>query len=388
MLCEDNMNKHRPIRIAHITSQLGVGGLELQALELCRRLDKNRYKIFCCPLWPQYALQKDMEDAGVTVLRIHKRRSYDIGVIPRLVRFLKSERIDIVHTWIFTSNCWGRASAMIAGTPVVIGSERNVDDWKRFYHKWIDRTLARYSNVVLANSRAVRDFMTDREGIPAEKIRIIYNGLDSKRFTECSIARHAARQQFGLPTSATIVGTVANLSPWKDYPNLLCAARIVCDHNPNVVFAIVGAGRMELALREQSKSMNLDRNVFFLGSQRDIPGALKAFDMFVLPSKREGFANVILEAMASGLPVIATDVGGNSEAIVHGLTGFLVPAANSRALSEAVLDLVKDPGRCETMGLAGRERVVQSFSMEQMVQAYDRLYTELLVRTELGSRAQ
>ncbi len=330
-------------------------------------------------------LAGEIEAAGVTLVPIHKRHRWDGTILTRLVAFLRAQRIDILHTWIFTANSWGRLAGLIARTPVIIGTERNVDIWKHGVHRLVDRTLAQFSDVMLANSQEVKRFMVDREGISPSKCRVIYNGVDSRIFAPVPpTCQPQLRRELGLPENCVIVGTVANFRPQKDYATLLSAIARVHQARPDVHFVACGSGTGQADVAAAAGAAGLSGTLSILGPRRDIPRVLSAIDVFVLASQFEGFSNAVLEAMATSLPVVATDVGGNAEAVVDGTTGIIVPAREPEALAHALLAMIDDPVLRRQAGAAGRERVVGAFAPFQVIQAYECLYSELARSKQRG----
>jgi glycosyltransferase involved in cell wall biosynthesis len=369
------MAEHERLRLLLIVSQLGLGGLELQVLELIRSLDKSRFEIHICPLRAIYDLESEFRAAGANIVHIHKKHAFDLSVLPRLAGFIRKNQIDVVHTWIFTANTWGRLAAWLAGARVILASERNVDIWKDWKYRCIDFALARVTHLILVNSEAVRNFLVEQEHIPAEKIMVIYNGIDVSRFLGAGAGpKSQMRAALGIPADCPVIGTVANFRPQKDYKNFITAMRLVKDRHPDAMFLICGGGAEETVVVRQVEQAGLAGAALFLGVRRDIPQVLQAMDVFVLASRYEGFSNAILEAMLAGLPVVATDVGGNREVIVDGQSGFLVPAGAPVLLAEGVNHLLANPDLRLELGKAARRQVAANFSTEKMHREYQALY--------------
>jgi glycosyltransferase involved in cell wall biosynthesis len=371
------MINNKTVKLLLLISQLGIGGLELQVLELVKGLDKNRFKIFLCPIWPVMDLESEFIRAGACLVKIHKATRYDFTFLYRLIKFLKNEKIDIVHTWIFTANTWGRIAGLLAKTPVIISSERSVAIHKNKVQIIIDRILANYSEKILVNSVAVKQTLTNIEKIQQSKCEVIYNGVDYQRYENNNSSKTVIREELGLPLGNFIIGTVANCTPAKDYPNFLHAAKIVCDKLPRATFVICGGGPLINTVKNISDKLGLHESVIFLGQRRDVNNVLASFDVFLLASRWEGFSNAILEAMASSLPVVATDVGGNPEAIISEKTGFIVPPNDPEAISKRIMDLLNNPEMMRKMGEAGRKRVTEHFSIATMVLKYENIYLSL-----------
>lgn len=356
-------------------SQLGIGGLELQVLELIRNINKNKFTIFCCPLWKKMALLDEFNKAGATIVRIQKSNSYDIRIIPKLIKFIKFNNIDILHTWIFTANSWGRFAGILANVPSIICSERNEEHWKKIIHKSIDYLLSLKTEKIIANSKRVENFLINKEKINRKKIDVIYNGVDFDRFS--SINKEEIRKTLTrVKKNNVVIGTIANFNPQKDYRNLLKALSYVYQKKKNISLLVIGKGNLEAEIKKHVKKLQLENIVTFLGRVKNVEDVLHTMDIFVLASEREGFANVILEAMASSLPVVATNVGGNSEAIIDNNTGYIVPKKDPKALADKIIKLIDQPDLANTFGNRGHERS-RLFSIKKMVNSYEELYFNL-----------
>jgi glycosyltransferase involved in cell wall biosynthesis len=367
----------KKIKLLFGLSQLGRGGLELQVLEICKRLSKDKFVIYCLPLWPIYDLEEEFLKAGVKIVKIHKKSSIDFSIVVKLIEFLKNERIDIVHTWIFTSNTWTRIAAILCKIPVIIASERSVDIWKKYPHKIVDKLLSKKTDLIISNSKAVNDFVVSG-GIPANKCKIIYNGVDIKKLNKINKPPNIIKKEINIPVNKTIIGIVANFNPQKDYKNFVQAARLILKKRDDVHFVSVGIGPEFNTIIELTKKLRINDRFTFLGIRSDIPNLLTIMDIFTLSSTREGFSNAILEAMAVGLPVVATDVGGNAEAVIDGETGFIVPPQNPEKLAFALLQLIEFPKLRKKFGDEGKSRTELNFGINTMIESYSRSYLELL----------
>jgi glycosyltransferase involved in cell wall biosynthesis len=366
----------RKIKILIGLSQLGIGGLELQALELCNGLDKNKYEIECIPLWSILNLQNEFENAGVKIVNIHKKRSVDIFMFIKLIQYLKKNNFDIVHTWIFSSNTWTRLAAVLAKVPIIIASERNVDDWKKPHHIFIDKLLAKYSDVVIVNSKAVKNFV-ENEGIPSNKCILINNGLDFKKYSAINLNKNELLEQLNIPKGKVIIGVFANFRPEKDYSTFVTVANEISLSRDNVHFIACGDGVEFNIIKKLVIKQGLEKKISFLGLRRDLPTIMKCTDIFLSTSHREGMSNSILEAMASGLPVVVTNVGGNSEIVENRESGFLVPVGATCQIISAIEKLIDSPSLRKEMGEKGKQFVNNHFSLGAMINSYDDLYTSL-----------
>jgi glycosyltransferase involved in cell wall biosynthesis len=254
----------------------------------------------------------------------------------------------------------------------IIVSERNSDElWKTNIHFAAERLLNIYATGYLGNSQRVCRYCEEKLGLPEGTYRLMHNGVDTTEFRPIDSDKIIGR-------AGAVIGTVANLDIRKDLDTFLRMAALVADLFPQATFKIIGSGPEKERLVRLANSLGISSRVEFLGASTNVKDVYHTFDVFVLSSRNEGFANVILEAMASGLPVIATDVGGAREAIENGRTGFIVPPHNPEALAQYVSRILADPGLRLEMGRAGRQRSVLVFGLEALVQRYDSFYRELM----------
>jgi glycosyltransferase involved in cell wall biosynthesis len=377
-----------PRRILHVIPTLNIGGAEKQLALLLRGLDRDRFApaVACTTL--AGPLLGDIEATGTPVRVFGKRRRIDPLLVWRLARWMRRLRPDLVHTWMFTANTWGRLAALLARRPPVVASERCVDLWKRPLHRAIDRTLARASARVVANSDAVARFLREREGIPSSRIRVVHNGLDPRdgeRLGPRPTGEAAAlRRELGFAADALVVGDVARIDAKNDLLTWVeVVARLGARHAGLVAVlagdAVLPAER-EYArrLRQAIGDRGLEGRVRLLGFRRDLERVLPALDLLLHTSSMEGFPNSIMEAMAAGLPVVATPAGGTPELVADGETGLLAPVGDAASLAARASDLLRDPERRRRMGEAGARRVRERFSMRRMVEETERLYDEVL----------
>lgn len=241
----------------------------------------------------------------------------------------------------------------------------------RFVQRW---AWNRVSQLVSVSSR-LADRMSRTIGIPRHRIRVIRNGVDIARFA--TIDRDEARHALALQPHELAIGSVGRFQPVKDHRNLLRASAALSRRGVPHLVLLAGIGPLQADLEREASELGISGQVRFLGHRPDVERVLAAFDVFTLPSKSEGLSNTILEAMAAGQPVVATDVGGASELVIDGQTGLLVPPEDSDALAAAVATLAADPGRRRRMGEAGQQRARNEFSLDRMVASYETLYLDV-----------
>jgi L-malate glycosyltransferase len=296
----------------------------------------------------------------------------------RLARLLRRGRFQILHAHDLWSNLVGMSAAILARVPVRITSQRDLshDAWYGTYRRRMLRFLQARSSVVLTNAAAIREGLITRDRIPAEKVRVIYNGVDLGRLQQAGRNREAL---FPNSSGNKLVVLVGNMnSGVKGHAILISAAREVVQKFPRTQFVLVGDGPMRQDFETQAASAGLQQNFLFLGRRGDVPEILASCDHAVLPSLAEGLPNAVLEYLAAGLPVVATALGGNLEVIQDGVTGLLVPPQDPAALATALERLLGDDAFAKRLGAAGREHVTANFSFERLVAEVDKLYTSQL----------
>lgn len=350
-------------RICHISLGTNVGGMEKLLVEFARFSDRRRFELTFFSLQRRGKLADEIENYGCVVHDFAKREGLQPSLILRMARKLRQLQPQIVHTHNTAAFFYGACAAMCARVPVIVhtrhGQRFSASRRETMFFRW----LSRGANQIVSVSDDARRLSWD-EGVPSEKTRTIRNGVDLSRFP------YVGPQAYGPAI------LVARLSAEKDVATLVRAMQIVQRHQPQLALNIVGEGDQRLQLERLVESLNLRAPVRFLGERRDIPELLSHASMFVLPSLTEGISLTLLEAMARGLPVIATRVGGTPEVVLDGITGLLVPARAPELLAQAMLQLHGNPPQAAQMGQCGRERVEQCFSIESMVSQYEQLYSQ------------
>jgi glycosyltransferase involved in cell wall biosynthesis len=294
----------------------------------------------------------------------------------RLTGLIRREKIDLIHAHIFTSNLWGRIAAWLTGVPVVT-TEHNVDLWKKPYHFWMDRTLAGIGSKVICVSRKVEEFYLQKVPALRSRTTVIYNGIDADFFKPDG-KRDAARDRLGVPRERFLSGTVGRLVPQKRQQDFIEAVWKLKKSEKNIGGILIGDGPERSKLEEKARALGLEREIIFAGFCDDTPALYAALDAFVLCSDREGFPMTVLEAMAAGVPVVATDVGGVSECVENEKTGLLIPAGDPDALARELLRLAEDPEFRKHLTERAGERVRREFSIRKMAERHEEIYGEVL----------
>lgn len=362
--------------ILYIDSSQGIyGGGQISLLELLKNIDRTKFRPVVI-LSEAGKLQKEIEqiDLDCKIISMPSITLFNIFscivAIWKLGLFMRKRQITLVHTNTSRATIYAGLASLISRIPVV---------WHiRIPHSdgLLDRFLASRSSHLITVSQAVkRRFNWLREG----KIRVIYNGVDTKRFSP-GPTYNDLRRKLNLNDENIVIATVGRLSHEKGLEFLISALEGIVEKYPQTKVLIVGNGNEEyhLSLQAKAKNLGLSSNVIFAGFREDIPEILRCVDVFCLPSLTEGFNRTLLEAMACGLPVVATSVGGNVELVQNSLPGLLVPPNNSSALAAAIVELLKNRTKSQKMGMDGRRIVEENFSIETNVRQTEALYEEII----------
>ena len=370
--------------VLFIIDSFEQGGSERQALQLLTQLhESGRVNVRLACLQDKGSLKADAERLGIGEIHEYPLTSfYDLNFakqIRRLVSFIKENQIDVVHAHCFYTNIFGMTGAYLARVPARITSKGETDGFRSPMQKRAERMSFRLAHRVIANCLVVQNQLI-REGVNPKRIIQHYNGLDLDRMKAVAgLTREAALKMFVLPPGRRFISIVANLrNPVKDHPMFLRAAARVRAVVPDASFVIAGEGELMPGLRQLAAELGIADDVHFIGRCDDVASLLFASHIGALSSKAEGFANAILEYMAAGLPVVATDVGGVREAIVEGETGHIVASGDDEAMAARIIQVLKDDEKARMMGARGKAIVSERFSSEHHLHNTLELYDELL----------
>jgi sugar transferase (PEP-CTERM/EpsH1 system associated) len=367
-----------PIKIVHIVHALDVGGLENGLVNVINNLDPARFShsIVCLIRSGAIAKRITRNDVEIRELGLDPSR-FKFPIMP-LVKIFREIRPDIVHT-----RAWGTVDAImaarLAGVPRVIHGEHGRDvadpEGKNRKRNVVRKCLSPMVDRFMTVSDDLQRWLTEMVGISAYKVVRIHNGVDTEKFSR--EGRAAARRRLGLDDACVAIGIVGRLDPVKDHQSLLRAFAAAAQGFPLARLIVVGDGVMRQAIEAQIEELRISDRVQMLGERQDVPDILKALDCFTLTSVAEGISNTILEAMATGLPVVATRVGGNPELVQHGLTGQLVAPGDVRALAQAFETYLNDSELRLRDGKAARERTEKHFSLARMAANYTEFYSSV-----------
>lgn len=368
-------------KILFASTGLAHGGAETQLVRIAIRLRERGWKVGIVSMLPPTAYVDVLQAVGIPVYNLRMRRKVpDPRAVFRLAAIIRQFRPTIVHSYMVHANLLARLCRPFSRVPVLISSVRSICEGGRF-REWAYRITDPLCDLTTQVCRAGAERYIQRGLTPVHKMLYIPNGIETDQFAPNPAIRATMRAQLRVEQAFVWV-TVGRLEPPKDYPNLMQAIQQVAKlYVQLMVLLVAGQGPLREALERQITELGITEHVNLLGVRTDIPQLLNAADGFVLASAWEGMSNALLEAASTALPIVATDVGGNSEIVIDGQTGFLVPPRNPDALAEAMLRLMNMPPEQRlAMGQAGRAHVLANFDMERIVERWEQLYLQLLER--------
>lgn len=362
-------------RILHIIPTLDRSGAEKQLALLAAGLPRDEFEVHVAALTRGGPLAADLANAKIPLTLIGKRWKLDPAAYLRLERHVAALQPDLVHTWLFAGNSYGRVAAMRAGVRRIVAAERCVDLWKSWHEFAIDRRLARRTDRIVVNSSAIAEFGT-RHGLPADKFVVIPNGVSPLPADDTPRTQLLA--ELGLPDNARLIGTIGRLWPQKRMKDLIWAVDLLKVLRDDVHLLIIGEGPQRENLERYRRLVRVEDKVHFLGHRADVHRLLPHFDLLALASGYEGLPNVVMEALVTGVPVVASDIPGNRELVVDDECGYLVPVGDRAGIARKALKILNDPALRDRLGAAGRQRMLDKFGVPRMVERQAALYRELL----------
>jgi glycosyltransferase involved in cell wall biosynthesis len=361
-----------PVSIFYLITELDIGGAQVTLLRMLKGLNRERFSpTVACLYDGDKSMARAIRALDIPVFDAQMWHKSDLTAFWRLYREIHRVHPAILHAHLFHANLPGRILGRMARVPVVVCTEHSMaleSEWRYRLNRW---TIGLVDRVIVV-SRNVRDFCISHIRLPAKKVTLVYNGIELP--TAPLMSPQAARAALALPSDGPVLGAVSRLDPAKGVDVLIHALSRL----ENVTLVVIGDGAERGALEMLSRELGVAERICWTGYRPDVFRLLPACDVFVQPSRYEGLPTTVMEAMAIGLPVVATAVGGTPEVVVDGVTGLLVPPHDSVALAQAITRLLNDPDLRRAMGQAGRERVEKHFSVEQMVRQTEALYEELL----------
>lgn len=369
------------IRLLHLITRLPIGGAERMLLGILRHLDAGQFESVVCCIQDRGELADEAEALGFPVvsLGLMKRHGHDRQVVPALRRLMREHRIEVVHSHLYHANLYGRLAARREGIPA-IASVHNTYTRRKWYRHWINWYLARHTFRVTAGSLDVERDLLEIDRLPKNKVIRLPNGIDLTR-VETGLTAVEAKLRLGFAATDQVIGTVGRVEEQKGHVFLLEAfarLRQAVDRSGNLRLLVVGDGRLLPVLRETAIRLGIAEACRFPGNIAKLAEVYRAIDVFVMPSLWEGLSLAMLEAMAAGLPMIATDVGGARDVLGDSLRGRLVPPGDAVALAQVAHELLLDVPRRATMADAGCRHVRENYSVAALSRQLAGLYTAAL----------
>ncbi len=371
------------MKVSLIIPTMDRGGAEKQVAILARGLADRGVEVDVVLLTRGGPRETELDHPGVTRVLIGKRLKFDPACWWRLRRYLARRRPDVVHTFLFAANAYGRSAAASVGVPVIIGSERCVDPWKARWQHSVDRRLMKVTDALTTNSPGVVEFYRS-VGVPAEAFTVIDNAIGSAPPT---MPRAEARESLGVSPDCRLIVAVGRLWPQKRIRDLIWAAELVATLIEDVQLVIVGDGPQRDALIRHRDRVTFPHRVWFAGGRDDVARWLPHASAFWIASEYEGQSNAVLEAMRAGVPVIASDIAGNRDLIDPGQTGWLFPVGDEAELATRTRWVLEHPEPAAEVARAGRRMVAERFTIERMIDQHLNLYRRLLSAESEASRS-
>jgi glycosyltransferase involved in cell wall biosynthesis len=371
-----------------------TGGTEKHLVQLITGLPTDRFRCtvvaFDMGVNP---LLDELRARHVPVIHLPVAREYVPNAALqawRLSRLIRSHRYDIVQTFHQKADTFGALIAWLSGARLLVSSKRDTGDLRKPLHIFLNRRLKVIFRSFIVVAEAVRRAVVARDRLPESRVKTIYNGVDLTHFrVPTAQQRLAARERFSFSAEDFVVGMVAGFRPEKSHDVFFAALAQALPAIPSLRVLTVGGGELLSQFQEQISRSELAQRVVFTGELADVLPCLWSMDVACLtPTSNEGFSNAVIEQMAVGLPLIVTDVGGNAEAVIDGVTGYVVPAADARAISAALIKMYQDRERHRAMGRASRQRVEERFSAARMCAEHARLYLSLCSAAQLVNGEQ
>lgn len=364
----------KKIQLMHITHDLAIGGLQQVVVNLCQAADRQVFDVSVLCLRTVGAFGDDVLKLGVPVILVpQKKNGSDYFSFLKVRKILQEKGIEVIHTHNTQPFVDGTLGALFTGVKTIVHTDhaRDFPDKRRYmFAEWL---VSQKAYKVVGVSTHTTENLRNYEKITRRKLLTIPNGVSLERFS-IDIDREALRRELGVPKNGKIIGLGVRLSEQKGLTYLLKAMQTVAEDIPDLSLVIAGDGPLRADLEKEANCLGISKNVFFVGPRTDMPRLIKLFDAYVLPSLWEGLPMVLLEAMAAGCPIIATDVGGNGTAVQDGVNGFLVPPRSPEKLTEAILKIVLNADLSEKFVRKSREIFVEKFSAEIMTKKYELLY--------------
>lgn len=377
----------KPISVCLLIGSLEFGGAERQVVEMVRSFDREVVSPFVCSLSSEVPLARFLPDPSTELSIVEKRGRFDFTAVLRVARLLRLRGVDVVHAFLLDAEIVARLAAPLAGVKAVIASERNTDYVRSRLHTIALKSTQGLFDVMVANSTAGKNFNVQTLGLSASRIEVVHNGVDVDRFRPDRNSGFALRERLGIRPGTPLIGMIGSYKRQKAQDCFVRMAARVKREIPDAHFLLVGepvrddfedTSRFRSEVQQLAASLELSACCRFIGNQQDMRAVYNACDCTALLSRREGTPNVVLESMACGVPVVATDVADNSLIIMNGKTGFVVPRDNDEAAAACAAQILRTESFRKEMGETARKRVVEEFSLRVAASKLENIYLRCL----------
>lgn len=364
------------MNITHVVENLNRGGLERVVLDLVKLQQRQGHRCQVICLFERGALAGELDDAGIPVHACGKRKGFDLAALSRLRRLVRAHRTEVLHTHNATAHYLGVLASLGLGVRRIVNTRHGMGGMRRWTRsELLYRGSLACTDVVATVCEASGHGAVERGLLPHRKLRVVRNGLPMQAFALASPdARAHLHALLALAPQTRLIGTVGRLNWAKDQASLIRAFRRVREQLPDSALVLIGDGALRGELQACAQREGVAEAVHFLGDRSDVRQLLQGMDVFALSSLSEGYSMALLEASATALPIVATDVGGNREIVQHGVTGAIVPASDADALAQAILGLLRDPAHAARLGAAARAMMESRGSIEAMAARYAAIY--------------
>lgn len=367
----------RRLKVMLLVPTLDQSGAEKQLVLLACRLPPDEFDVHVVALTRSGPLAKELADHGVRLTVLGKKWKFDPFTFWRLRKLIQGEQPDILHTWLFAANAYARliVGHLMSHRPKIVVSERCVDVWKSGWQLWLDQKLIGRTDRLIGNSHAVAEFYRSI-GYPADIVRVIHNGISIPE--NVTTDREALLAELEIPVGSPVIGFIGRMARQKRGEDIVFAMALVAILRPDAHLLMIGEGPERDKLMKFARDIGIDNLVRFTGHRADAAKFLSVMDVFWLASDFEGLSNSLMEAMAAGVPCIASDIPPNRELVVDGETGFLVRVGDRVGFQQFTDRLLSDAELARRLGDAGRERMRREFNIDSMVDAHAKLYREVV----------
>ncbi len=369
----------KKINLLYIIHSLDNGGAETLAIRLAAKLDKNIFNATVCSLSDHGPLREVLEAKKVPYFTLGKREGKDFKIAIQLRNILKQQEVDVIHThnmgpllYTYLATLFSNKCKIVHTEHINMAKEFSYSTKHLLYNKLLYRRLDGFINIA---QHLTREYCS-RFDLSHAKVQTIHNSVDPGKVS--SRHSYSLREQLGISSTVPLIGNISALRPQKDHQTLIRAMGKVCEKIPEAVLVIAGEGESRDELVALVEELDLTQNVTFLGFRSDVDSLLQQFDIFALSSLYEGLPLCILEAMAAGRPIVATDADGTNEIVKDGKTGLLVPLKEPELFADAILSILQNPERSVEMGKTAQKLVRDEHNMDKMISQYERFYQELL----------